>query len=123
MCYGICKYERGFSGECRGAADWNQPDAACREGEPLENDMRDLLGSIEHNHKRECDFYEGCSLCELQKLAPEMAATIMNVAVFIATHEGPKAYCATDSLAEMAKCIAAIMKRKAKEDADARSNP
>lgn len=31
MCYGICKYERFWTGECRGPIDWFKPDAACQE--------------------------------------------------------------------------------------------
>lgn len=39
MCYGMCKYEREYSGECRGSIDWNREDAACREEDVDEEEV------------------------------------------------------------------------------------
>jgi hypothetical protein len=50
MCCGICQYERGRSGECRGAADWSKPDAACREDEQKGGGMEKYI----NDHGKEC---------------------------------------------------------------------
>jgi hypothetical protein len=73
--------------------------------------MKDILSQIQHNHARECDFYSGCALCELQRLAPTMAATLIDVAVFLITHEGPKAYQQADHLSQMTAKISEIMQK------------
>jgi hypothetical protein len=51
MCFNMrCPYQHRFTGECRGPADWNQPDAGCREDERKEIDVEKYT----NDHGKEC---------------------------------------------------------------------